>query len=198
MNKDLIKFYINFETYRLKVKLNRFKSGKLRCDEFVMMVLKKFKAFNQSGMFLSADKYGLFECSDGIEMMIPDSKLVLQMDKMLTNKTEFIIRKKNFFELNQNNELTNSQRSKILSFFKNSRQNCERHCAKIKKYKFVSLKTTLKNEIISNDCIKQTKVLKLQLVQKVQKNENCFIEEKTRKMFLIKKIIKIKKVSSRD
>lgn len=119
LSKNVAKFYINFEGIRLKIKLNKCKSAKLTCGEFISLVLKKLKKVNEKLNLDLWDSYGLFERFKGIEMLIPENKLVMEMDGMIKDQADYIIRKKNFIEQNQKrNRLSESQKSKILSFFR--------------------------------------------------------------------------------
>lgn len=182
--RDMAKFYIHFESCCLKIKINKLKSDTLRCDGFVYMVLKKFKNLNDRIDLLPVENYGLFESCNGIEMLIPDSRLILQMDNLLENKNHFFIRKKNFFELNQNNELTDSIRSKILSFYRNANRKQPKKSLKLVKSNFMSFKTVQK-QIKTKNYIKKTQIFRVKLVENGK--ERCCVEEKSTKLFLIKK-----------
>lgn len=64
----------------------------------------------------------------------------------------------------------------------------------MKKFNHFSIKALTQNEI-GKSFIKQTQFMKVKLTQTIQKQESSMIiKEKTKKILLIQKIVKIKKV----
>ncbi|RNA18375.1 hypothetical protein BpHYR1_005354 [Brachionus plicatilis] len=172
--KDLAKFCIHYESCCLKIKLNKNKSSTLRCDNFVNMVLKKLENLDNKLELSSAENYGLFESCSGIDMLIPDSRLILQMDNLLENRSHFFIREKNFFELNQNNELTDSVRSQILSYYRQTKKSLRKKSLRLAKSNLVSIKEVEK-EVKAKNYIRKTQILKIKLLENVHSKNKCSI-----------------------
>lgn len=190
-NKNLIKVNIYFRSCCLKINLNKIKSSSLRCDDFVNMVLKKFQNLNQKAKLSPIENYGLFESCNGIDMLIPDSKLILQMEKLITNQSHFFIREKNYFELNQNNELTDSVRSKILSYYRKAKKNSQKKSLRLAKSQ-KSIKN-IQSQLKLRNYIKKTQIIELKIAENVQYKwfEASNKEETSSKIFIIKKITKL-------
>lgn len=92
--KDLLKFYINIESNQIKIKLNNNKSECLTIKDFIQLVLKKLIRLNVKLDIKSVNRYGLFERLNGVELLIPETRLVLSMENLISNKIDYVIRKR--------------------------------------------------------------------------------------------------------
>lgn len=96
--KGTVRIRLLFEQYRIKLVLNRLKSASLTTGNFIQLVLKKLKSKIEicSGE-IGTHSYGLFEISNGIELMLPESSYLTKMKSF--GKSELVIRRKHNFEL---------------------------------------------------------------------------------------------------
>jgi hypothetical protein len=96
--KGTVRIRLLFEQYRIKLVLNRLKSASLTTGNFIQLVLKKLKSkIEICGGEIGTHSYGLFEISNGIELLLPESSYLTKMKSF--GKSELVIRRKHNFEL---------------------------------------------------------------------------------------------------
>lgn len=101
MNRTKDTIVVQFAEYRIKLAIDRLKSASLTTAEFVQVVLRKLKS--RVPVSIADVSYGLFERLGGIDRLIPDGSFLMCNKAFLNNATsEFVIRPKQFFELNGN------------------------------------------------------------------------------------------------